>query len=71
MGSVVRPVKELKGFKRVELAPGEVKIVNFEVPISDLAFWNIDMDYVVEPGEFQLWIAGDSDSGKPVDFKVI
>lgn len=71
VGSVVRPVKELKGFKRVELAPGEVKIVNFEVPISDLAFWNIDMDYVVEPGEFQLWIAGDSDSGKPVDFKVI
>jgi beta-glucosidase len=71
VGSVVRPVKELKGFKRVELAPGEAKIVNFEVPVSDLAFWNIDMDYVVEPGEFQLWIAGDSDSGKPVDFNVI
>ena len=54
VGSVVRPVKELKGFKRVELAPGEAKIINFEVPVSDLAFWNIDMDYVVEPGEFQL-----------------
>lgn len=71
VGSVVRPIKELKGFKRVELAPGEAKIVTFEVPVSDLAFWNIDMDYVVEPGDFKLWIAGDSDSGQPVDFKVI
>lgn len=71
VGSVVRPIKELKGFKRVELAPGEAKIVTFELPVSDLAFWNIDMEYVVEPGDFELWIAGDSDSGQPVEFKVI
>ena len=71
VGSAVRPIKELKGFKRVELAPGESKIVTFELPVSDLAFWNIDMEYVVEPGDFELWVAGDSDSGKPVEFKVI
>ena len=71
VGSVVRPVKELKRFERVALEPGESKTITFELPVSDLAFWNIDMEYVVEPGEFRLWIAGDSASGTPVDFKVI
>lgn len=70
VGSVVRPVKELKGFERVALAPGETKTVSFELPVSELAFWNIDMEYVVEPGEFNLWIAGDSASGTPVKFDV-
>ena len=70
VGSVVRPVKELKGFRRVTLAPGETVTVEFELPVSDLSFWNIDMEHVVEPGDFQLWIAGDSASGKPVGFTV-
>ncbi|MBQ3245380.1 MAG: beta-glucosidase BglX [Bacteroidales bacterium] len=70
VGSVVRPVKELKGFQRVTLAPGESRTVSFELPVADLAFWNIDMEYAVEPGDFRLWIAGDSDSGVPVDFVV-
>ncbi|MBQ2111640.1 MAG: glycoside hydrolase family 3 C-terminal domain-containing protein [Bacteroidales bacterium] len=68
VGSVVRPVKELKGFQRVTLAPGESRNVTFELPVADLAFWNIDMEYVVEPGDFRLWAAGDSASGEPVDF---
>ncbi len=71
VGSVVRPVKELKRFERVTLAPGEAKTVSFELPVAELAFWNIDMEYVVEPGDFRLWIAGDSASGEPVDFSVI
>lgn len=71
VGSVVRPVKELKRFDRVELAAGESKTVCFELPVSELAFWNIDMKYVVESGDFKLWVAGDSASGDPVDFKVI
>ena len=70
VGSVVRPVKELKGFRRVTLAPGETVTVEFELPVSDLSFWNIDMEHVVEPGDFQLWIASDSASGKPVGFTV-
>ena len=71
VGSVVRPVKELKGFQRVTLAPGETRTVTFELPVSDLAFWNIDMECVVEPGDFKLWVAGDSASGEPVGFVVL
>lgn len=70
VGSVTRPIKELKRFARVTLKPGETKDVEFELPISDLAFWNIDMKYVVEPGDFDLWVAGDSQSGKPLSFSV-
>ena len=70
VGSVVRPVKELKRFERVTLAPGESRTVTFELPVSELAFWNFDMEYVVEPGDFRLWVAGDSASGTPVDFCV-
>ena len=70
VGSVVRPVKELKKFDRVELAPGQTKTVTFELPVAELAFWNIDMEYVVEPGDFRLWVAGDSASGEPVGFVV-
>ena len=71
VGSVVRPVKELKRFMRVELAPGEEKSIVFELPVEELAFWNIDMEHVVEPGDFRLWVAGDSDSGEPVGFTVV
>ena len=70
VGSVVRPVKELKRFERVTLAPGETRTLTFELPVSEFAFWNIDMEYVVEPGDFRLWVAGDSASGEPVDFHV-
>lgn len=70
VGSVVRPVKELKGFERVELKAGESKHCRFELPVAELAYWNRDMEYVVEPGNFQLWVAGDSGSGEPLAFKV-
>ena len=70
VGSVVRPVRELKRFERVNLAPGESRKVTFELPVAELAFWNFDMEYVVEPGDFRLWVAGDSASGTPVDFVV-
>ncbi|MBR2856639.1 MAG: glycoside hydrolase family 3 C-terminal domain-containing protein [Bacteroidales bacterium] len=70
VGSVVRPVKELKRFQRVSLAPGESRTVTFELPVGELAFWNIDMKYLVEPGDFRLWVAGDSASGDAVEFVV-
>ncbi len=70
VGSVVRPVRELKRFERVTLAPGESRLITLELPVAELAFWNIDMEYVVEPGDFRLWVAGDSASGEPVDFSV-
>lgn len=71
IGSVTRPVKELKRFTRVTLKPGEKKSVSFELPISELAFWNIDMAKVVESGDFGLWVATDSQSGEEVFFKVV
>ena len=70
VGSVVRPVKELKRFERVELKAGETKHCRFELPVAELAFWNRDMEYVVEPGDFQLWVAGDSATGEPLAFAV-
>lgn len=71
VGSVARPIKELKRFKRVSVKPRESAKVTFDLPIEDLAFWNIDMKKVVEAGDFKLWVAGDSNSGEPVIFKVI
>ena len=70
VGSVVRPVKELKRFERVELKAGETKHCRFELPVAELAFWNRYMEYVVEPGNFQLWVAGDSATGEPLAFAV-
>ncbi len=63
VGSVTRPVKELKRFTRVTLKPGESKNVSFTLPVSELAFWNIDMKKVVEPGDFTLWIGTNSENG--------
>lgn len=70
VGSVTRPVRELKGFRRVKVAPGETVVVEFELPIENLAFYGLDMVKKVEPGDFQMWIAGDSASGSPVSFIV-
>ncbi len=70
VGSLTRPVKELKHFERVSLRAGESRRLEVEIPVSDLAFWGLDGTKKVEPGDFQLWIAGDSASGEPVSFKV-
>lgn len=69
-GSVTRPVKELKGFKRIELIPSEEKEVLFELPLHSLAFWNIDMKKVVEPGKFKIMVGTDSESGLETFFEV-
>lgn len=70
VASVTRPVKELKGFERISLQPGETKTVTFNLPVSELAFWNIDMKHIVEPGEFTLWLGTNSDEGLSADFEV-
>ena len=70
VGSITRPVKELKHFERVTLEPGESRTLKVGIPVQDLAFVGLDGVKKVEPGEFQLWVAGDSASGKPVSFEV-
>ncbi len=71
VSSVTRPVRELRGFMRVHLEPGETKTVAFPVTFESLAFHDIRMDRVVEPGTFKAWIAPDSNSGTPVAFEVV
>lgn len=60
VSSVTRPVKELKGFARISLKPGETKKVTFEITPGKLAFHNIDMKYVVEPGDFEIMTGSSS-----------
>lgn len=70
VGSVTRPVKELKGFRRISLAAGESQTVRFDVPVSSLGFHGLDMQYTVEPGAFKLWVGPDSTQGLEGDFVV-
>ncbi len=60
VASVSRPVKELKGFEKISLEPGESKCVDFPVSEEDLKFYDINLDYVSEPGEFWVFIGPDS-----------
>ena len=71
VGSITRPVKELKGFKRVPLKAGESTTISFTLPISELAFVGYDMTSAVEPGDFRLWVGPDSNEGLSADFEVI
>ena len=68
--SVTQPMKELKDFQRVSLAPGESRKVEFEVPVSRLAFHNRDMVLAVEEGKYTLTIGSDSQSGLKAYFKI-
>jgi len=70
VGSVTRPVKELKGFQRIRLQPGEAQTVRFEVPVQHLGFIGPDMRYRVEPGAFKIWIGPNSAAGLEGDFEV-
>jgi beta-glucosidase len=60
VSSVTRPVKELKGFGRITLEAGQSATVTFDIKPEHLAFYNIDMKYVVEPGEFEIMIGNSS-----------
>ena len=67
-GSITRPVKELKGFQKLSLKPGESKTVSFRITQSDLSFYNSDLKWVAEPGEFDLMIGGNSRDVKSAAF---
>jgi beta-glucosidase len=60
VSSVTRPVKELKGFRRITIEPGQTETVALEITPEHLAFYNIDMKYVVEPGEFEIMVGNSS-----------
>lgn len=70
VGNVTRPVKELKGFQRIRLKPGEKQTVSFVLEPDDLAFYGRDMKLIVEPGEFHVWIGGSSNAELQASFSL-
>jgi len=71
VASVSRPVKELKGFERVALRPGETKQVSFVIGTDQLGFWNRQLRFVVEPGAFQVMVGSNSESTIDSKFEVV
>jgi beta-glucosidase len=67
-GSVTRPVKELKGFQKIMLKPGESRVVTFSLTVNDLSFYRQDMSYGAEAGAFKVFIGGNSRDVKSAEF---
>lgn len=70
-GSIARPVKELKGFQKIRLKKGESKEISFTISVNDLKFYNSELKHVAEPGDFKIFIGGNSRDVKEIDFKLI
>lgn len=68
VGTSTRPVKELKGFKKVEIKAGQTKAVSFNITVDDLKYYNYDLKYVAEPGDFKVFIGGNSRDVKEAGF---
>lgn len=71
VASVTRPVKELRGFERITLQPGETKTVTFTLEPEDLSFLDLHLEHVVEPGFFQVFVGPNSTEGLEGRFEVI
>ena len=69
--SVTRPIKELKGFERVTLAPGETRTVRILLGPDAFSLWNLDMEEVVEPGLFDIMVGPDSETLQAVTLEII
>jgi beta-glucosidase len=69
--SVTRPIKELKGFARIYLQPGETKTVTFNLPTEELKFYDINMQHSVEPGDFTVWVGPNSAEGLEARFELL
>jgi len=70
VGSITRPVKELKGFEKIEIAAGETKRVEFSITEKDLAFYHQDMSFYAEPGEFKVFVGTSSDQHLESSFQL-
>jgi beta-glucosidase len=71
VGDVTRPVRELKGFKRVAIEPGQTVRVDFELHTDDLAFYGRDNTLITEPGDFHVWIGGSSAADQRGEFRLV
>jgi beta-glucosidase len=70
VGSVTRPVKELKGFQKIEIKKGESITVTFKLTVEDLKFYNSDLDFVAEPGNFEVFVGTNSDTTMKAEFEL-
>ncbi|MEH6606277.1 MAG: beta-glucosidase BglX [Pseudomonadales bacterium] len=70
VGNITRPIKELKGFIKIRLKPGETQIINFQLHTDDLAFYNRKMELAAEPGAFYAWIGGSSEATLKTEFHI-
>ncbi|RZV37061.1 MAG: glycosyl hydrolase [Chromatiales bacterium] len=70
VASLTRPVKELKGFRRIRLAARETRTISFEIHTDDLAFYGRQGHRVVEPGLFHAWVGGSSDAEQRTEFRI-
>lgn len=71
VGSVTRPVRELKGFQKIFLKKGEKQTVTFEISVEDLKFYNSDLQFVAESGQFEVFVGGNSNADKKVSFELV
>ncbi len=69
-GSVEEPLRELKGFQRVSLEPGQVRHLDFTLGFNELSYYNLDMERVIEPTEYQVWVGGNSNATQGASFEV-
>ena len=70
VGTSTRPVKELRGFQKIELKAGASKTVSFDITVNDLKYYNYELKYVAEPGDFKIFIGGNSRDVKEANFKL-
>ena len=71
VGTITRPVKELKGFQKVSLKKGESREVNFTLGADDLKFYNGNLQWAAEPGEFKVFVGGNSQEVKEAGFRLV
>lgn len=71
VGSITRPIKELKGFQKVEIKKGETKTVTFTLTEEDLKFYNQNLDFVAESGKFEVFVGANSDTKNKIEFELV
>nr|WP_321222237.1 beta-glucosidase BglX [uncultured Psychroserpens sp.] len=70
IGSLTRPIKELKGFQKIMLQPGETKTLSFVIDAQKLEFYTVNRKWEVEPGDFDVWVGGSSQAEQKISFTV-
>jgi beta-glucosidase len=71
VGSTTRPVKELKGFQKIDLKKGETKTITFDISVNDLKFYNSDLKFTAENGQFEVFVGSNSDTTNKATFELI